>query len=227
MDKIYSRRKINLDRGDSKLFKITIIVVIAIITGTSIINSIRPMINRICSSKAKSIATMISNEEATNVMRNYEYSDLIDISRDANGKITGIQTLIIPVNEIISDVTLRIQKRFDEEEEKEMYIRAGMLTGSRIFSNSGPKFKFRISNYGDIETDFRSEFKEAGINQTLHRLFLQVDCKVAILGPFDTIEENISNQVILAENIIVGEIPETFYNFNGKDIEQGALEVIE
>lgn len=227
MEKIYSRKKINLKRGNSKLIKITAIVVIAIFTGFSIINSVKPMMNTICTSKAKSIATMISNEEATNVMKNYEYSDLVKISRDSNGKITGIETLVIPINEIISDVAVRIQKRFDEEEEKDLYIRAGMLTGSRLFTNSGPKFKFRISNYGDIETDFRSEFKEAGINQTLHRLYLQVDCKVAILGPFETIQETISNQVILAENVIVGEIPETFYNFNGKDVEEEAIEVIE
>lgn len=227
MEKIYSRRKINLEKGNNKLLKITIIIIIAIFSGTSMINSIKPMINKMCSSKAKSIATMISNEEATNVMKNYEYTDLVDISRDVNGKIMGIQTLVIPINEIISDVAVRIQKRFEEEEEKDMYIRVGMLTGSKILANSGPRFKFRIANYGEIETDFRSEFKEAGINQTLHRLYLQVDCNVAILGPFGTTEEKISNQVILAENIIVGEIPDTYYNFEGKDIEQGALEMIE
>lgn len=226
MEKIYSRRKISLERGNNKLLKITIIIIIAIVTVTSIINSIKPIINKMCSSKAKSIATIISNEEATNVMKNYEYTDLVNISRDVNGKITGIQTLIIPVNEIISDVAVRIQKRF-EEEEKDMYIRVGMLTGSKILANSGPRFKFRITNYGEIETDFRSEFKESGINQTLHRLYLQVDCNVAILGPFGTTEEKISNQVILAENIIVGEIPDAYYNFEGKDIEQGALETIE
>lgn len=227
MEKIYSRKRINLEKGNSKLLKITIIIIIAIVTCISIINSMKPALNRIYSREAKSFATMVSNEEATNVMKNYEYQDLVTISKDANGKITGIQTQVIPVNEIISDVAVRIQKRFDEEREKEVYIRSGILTGSGIFTNSGPKFKIRISNFGDIKTDFRSEFKETGVNQTLHRLYLQVDCKVAVSGPFGTMEEEISNQVVLAENVIVGEIPETYYKFNGGDVEQEAMEMIE
>lgn len=227
LDKIYSRKRIHFNKNNSKLVKVTSIVIIAIVTGFSIIKTIKPMVNTMCISKAKSIATIISNEEATNVMKNYEYSDLVKIARDQNGKITGIETLVIPINEIISDVAVRIQKRFDSEEENDLYVRTGMLTGSRIFANSGPKFKFRISNYGEVETDFRSEFKEAGINQTLHRLYLQVDCDVSILGPFETIKQRISNQVVLAENIIVGEIPETYYNFNGKSTDEQALEVVE
>lgn len=227
MEKIYSRKRINIKKENKRLIKVTAIVIIAVVTGYTIINSMKPMINKICSSKAKSIATIISNEEATEVMKNYEYSDLVRISRDANGKITGIETLINPINEIISDIAVRIQKRFDEEEQKDIYIRMGMLTGSKLLTNSGPKIKIRISNYGDLDTDFRSEFKAEGINQTLHRLYLEVDCKVAILGPFGTVEEKISNQVILAENIIVGEIPNTYYNFQGENVEQSVLEMIE
>lgn len=65
-----------------------------------------------------------------------------------------------------------------------------------------------------------------GINQTLHRLYLQVDCKVNILTPYNTIEQNISNQVIIAENIIVGKVPNTYYNLEGFNGQQ-ALELVE
>ena len=65
-----------------------------------------------------------------------------------------------------------------------------------------------------------------GINQTLHRIYLQVDCKVNILTPFENVEREIKNQVILAENVIVGNIPSTYYNLEGLN-KQDALEVIE
>ena len=67
----------------------------------------------------------------------------------------------------------------------------------------------------EIKTNIKSEFISQGINQTLHRLYLQIDCEISILTPFNTINESISNQLILAENIIVGEIPETYYNLEG------------
>ena len=73
---------------------------------------------------------------------------------------------------------------------------------------------------GTVETDLKSEFKEAGINQTLHRIYLEVRCNVNILTPYNTIKETIVNQVLLAEGVIIGNIPSTYYNLEGLDNEQ-------
>ena len=73
---------------------------------------------------------------------------------------------------------------------------------------------------GTVETDLKSEFKEAGINQTLHRIYLEVKCNVNILTPYSTIKETIVNQVLLAEGVIVGNIPNTYYNIEGLKNEQ-------
>lgn len=86
--------------------------------------------------------------------------------------------------------------------------------------------KIQISSIGTVETDLRSEFKSQGVNQTLHRLYLEVKCKVNILTPFKDIEKEITNQVLLLENVIVGKIPETYYNFNGADVNDNVTEVI-
>ena len=72
-----------------------------------------------------------------------------------------------------------------------------------------------------METDLKSEFISKGINQTLHRVYLQVKCSVDILTPYDEISEEITNQILLLENIIIGNIPNTYYNFegvNGSDV---------
>ena len=79
---------------------------------------------------------------------------------------------------------------------------------------------------GTVETDLKSEFKDAGINQTLHRIYLEVKCNVNILTPYDTITETIVNQVLLVEGLIVGNIPDTYYNLEGLNNEQ-TMEVIE
>lgn len=80
---------------------------------------------------------------------------------------------------------------------------------------------------GDVETDLRSEFTSQGINQTLHRVYLQVKCDVNILTPFDNISREITNQVLLMENVIVGSIPNTYYNLEGMNGVSDAMEVIE
>ena len=73
---------------------------------------------------------------------------------------------------------------------------------------------------GTVETDLRSEFKEAGINQTLHRIYLEVKCNVNILTPYDTMNETITNQVLLVEGVIIGNIPDAYYNLEGLDSNQ-------
>ena len=73
---------------------------------------------------------------------------------------------------------------------------------------------------GSVETDLRTEFREAGINQTLHRIYLEVKCHVTILTPYDTITETIVNQVLLVEGVIIGNIPDAYYNLEGLDSEQ-------
>lgn len=85
----------------------------------------------------------------------------------------------------------------------------------KILSGRGPSIPIKMSTIGNVETELVSQFSHAGINQTLHRIYLNVNCKVTILTPFDTIEENITNQVLIAEAVIVGEVPSNYYNLNG------------
>lgn len=91
----------------------------------------------------------------------------------------------------------------------------GSFTGVRLLAGRGPGIKIRISSMGNVNTDLKSEFSSKGINQTLHKVYLQVDCEVSILTPFNNISKKIRNQILIAENIIVGNMPETYYNLEG------------
>lgn len=235
MDKIYSRKRINLPRSfknnknNEKLVKITKIVFvmcIAIVTANVIIYAIRPIIDKQCINMAKSISTKISNEQATLVMSKYKYEDLCSILKDNNGNITMIKANVIPINEIISDVAIKIQDEFNKTDNSDFSIKLGSFTGSRLLSGKGPNVNIKMSTIGNLDTDLRSEFSSAGINQTLHKMYLQVECNVIILTPFNTIEEKISNQVLLAEAVIVGTTPNTYYNFDGVTT-NNLLDVIE
>ena len=103
----------------------------------------------------------------------------------------------------------------------------GSFTGFKLLAGRGPGVKIKISTIGEVETDLRSEFTSQGINQTLHRVYLQVKCNVNILTPFDNISREITNQVLLMENVIVGNIPNTYYNLEGINGSSDALELIE
>jgi sporulation protein yunB len=236
--KIYSRPRIRIPKlffsnnGDKnlkrkqKIAKIFIIMVIAFSTVKIVLDAISPIFDALCEDKAKSIATIISNNEATNVMKDHTYDELFTIEKDNDGNITMIKSNIIPINEIISDVAVKIQTSINERGRENIRIALGSFTGSKFLAGRGPGVPIRISSIGNVETDLRSEFSAQGINQTLHRVYLQVDCEVSILTPYNTISEKVSNQVLLIENVIVGKIPSAYYNLEGID-SSSALDIIE
>lgn len=84
----------------------------------------------------------------------------------------------------------------------------------------GPDIQMKMLIDGSVETELKSEFKEAGINQTLHRIYLEVKCNVNILTPYHIISETIVNQVLLIEGLIVGNIPDAYYNLEGLNSDQ-------
>ena len=79
----------------------------------------------------------------------------------------------------------------------------------------GPNIPIKISTSGTVITKVRSEFENAGINQTIHRIYLDVSCSVSLLTPYNVVEEKITNEVLLIENVVVGLIPSTYYNLEG------------
>ena len=159
-------------------------------------------------------------------MSKYKYEDLCNITKDANGNILMLSANVIPINEIISDVAVKIQEELNKTDNSKFTIKLGSFTGTKIFSGRGPNVEIKMSTIGNLDTDLKSEFVSSGINQTIHRIYLKVECNVAVLTPFNTIEEKITNQVLLLESIIVGTTPNTYYNFDGV-AEDTTLEVIE
>jgi len=238
MDKIYSRKRIKIpkinvlyskkgsNKNIGKVTKISTVLIIAFLFAHIMIDTIYPLFDTLCAKEAESIATLISNEQATNVMKNYSYDDIMKIEKDSENNIKMISANMIAINEIISDVAIKIQEELNKQDRTTIGIRLGTFTGSKLLSGRGPLVKIVISPVGAVETDLRSEFIAQGINQTLHRVYLQVDCRVNILTPFNSMEREISNQVLLMENIIVGNIPDSYYNFEGLQ-QEDALEIME
>lgn len=239
MYKIYSRRRIRLppikntnnkginnSKNIRKVLKIFIILFIAFTVVKVVSEAVSPVFDTLCRDEAKSIATIISNEQATNVMSEYSYQDLFTIEKDESGNITMIKSNVTPINEIISKIAVRIQNEINNKGRDDLKIALGTFTGIKVLAGRGPDVHIRISSIGNVETELKSEFMEQGINQTLHRVYLQVECQISILTPFSNTEETIANQVLLAENVIVGQIPSTYYNLEGMT-ESEAIDIIE
>ncbi len=209
MESIYSRKKVKLPK---KYVNIITIIVVALLTVFFLIKTITPVFNNLCQSEAKATATKIVNDTIDDVMENYTYTDLVVINKDNDGKINSIHADTATLNKIVSNIATNIQKNIDSQENRDIYIRLGTFTGITLLSGRGPKVPIRISSIGNIDTNIKSEFESAGINQTIHRITLETKCEIQILTPFNTIVSSVEDKVILAENIVIGEIPESYFD---------------
>lgn len=235
MDKIYSRgnrfripERTNLieekkvvkkekkfNKNTKKVITLITIFVIAFFILYRAVKIIEPVFDEVATNKVKGITVRISNEVAKEVMEQYEYNDLITIHKDENNNIKMVETNIININKIRADIASRMQESINNIKDKELGFSLGSFTGIKIFIGKGPIIPIRITTIGDIETEYVSQFKSAGINQTHHQICLNIKCTVGIMSPFKTVNSTLETQVVLAENIIVGDVPESFYNFEG------------
>lgn len=109
---LQSRKRMQSEKG-RKMTTMLVILIIAFSTVKLILDAVLPIFDTLCENRAKSIATMISNEQATNVMKQHTYDELFTIEKDKNGNISMIKSNVIPINEIISDVANKIQEEID------------------------------------------------------------------------------------------------------------------
>lgn len=204
-----------------------IVLVIAIIIYKLILGYIAPVFESLCEDEVKSIATIISNQESTKAMNKYQYEELYTIEKDEKGDVVIIKSNVVPINNMISDLTEAIQNRFNEIENTQINIPIGNLLGIYYFSGVGPSIPAKVRTSGSLDTEIKSEFIAKGINQTLHRIYVNFECYVKIVTPIKNFSKKITNQVIIAEHVIVGNIPDSYYNLEGMTGVDDALNVIE
>ena len=174
-----------------KIIKLVSIVIIGIIIYQAMIGYIDPIFETMCEEKVKSMATIISNQESTKAMNKYQYEELYTIEKDEAGNITLIKSNVAPINNMISDLTEGIQKRFDEIEKTHIEIPIGNLFGTYFLSGMGPNIPIKVLTTGTLDTEVKSEFISKGINQTLHRIYVNFECTVKILTPVKNYQKTI------------------------------------
>ena len=212
MEKIYSRPR--LKKIKRKYLILIMLIAIIVIIVTLLNRVVYPLFSKKCIYQAKVIVTQISNEETEKIMQNYTYKDLVHIEEDSEGNVTFLESNVVLINQIKSSIVNNIQKRFTEDRNVNIEIRLGALTGSRLISNVGPKIKIKVIPSGTITSTLETEFYSVGVNQSLHRIYLNIDCTVSILSPFETVSQSIQNKILLSESVIVGNTPENYYKID-------------
>ncbi len=139
-----------------------------------------------------------------------EYDRIIYFEKDLQGRITALKTNMNEMNRLKTETLNRINNQILALDTNDIGIPFGNVVFSELLSGKGPTIPVRVISISNSDGDFSSTFSEAGINQTLHQLHMSVSVDVTILVLNETESFHIASQVVVAETVIVGTVPETF-----------------
>lgn len=147
--------------------------------------------------------------------RNLQYQDFVQVHKDTRGRVVFMQANTVKVTRMAAEITLATQNALQQLRNQTISLPLGILTGTYLLANKGPRVKVSIAPMGTVRVDVRDKFEPAGINQTRHRIWLDFDTEVRIVVPTMSTRTKVATQVPLAESVIVGEVPDTFVNISG------------
>lgn len=152
------------------------------------------------------ISIEVFDEEVAN-------NDIVIIDKDKNNKINLIKANTFLLNKITSEISIRSNNELDELGKKGIEVPLGWMTDKSIYYNLGPNINIEMEPIGNIETSYETIFESAGINQTRHKIYLNVKGRIKIIIPMYNREIEVNTQIPLSETIVVGEIPDTAIDF--------------
>lgn len=165
--------------------------------------------------RIQTIALKIINDIVSDKIRNLEENNLIIYQKDTNATITAVDINIIAMNKLSNEINTEVVNALDNLKDTYIYIPLGSATGYDLLAATGPMIPVKILPIGDITLDFKTEFLSTGINQTSHKIYLNVVCKMNMVTTFAYEDVEINQKIPIAETVIIGNVPSTYYNFNG------------
>ena len=168
--------------------------------------------------RAYSMAVETINRAVKQAMgQGVTYEELIDAQMDAQGRVSMLRANTMRMNELASQTALLAERELGSAENQVVEIPLGAALGVSFLSGFGPRLEVQILPVGAVHTSFDTEFETAGINQTRHKIFLNLRATVSLIVPTGSQLVEVTSTVPIAESIIVGEVPESCVDVNNEE----------
>lgn len=175
-------------------------------------DAIRPMLNTMAESRVQNRVNEIVSAAVSQTLSQeaISYQDVISLEKDSSGAITALTSNMVRMNQLRAELLNAIIQQVDSLNSGSLGIPLGELTGIALLSRLGPTIPVQVRSVGAASAEFRNEFTSAGINQTYHRVMLDLSVELSVFVPGETFTTQVETQVCVAETVLVGAVPETY-----------------
>ena len=207
-------------------FRIFLRVMILAVLGAAVAflvfrSRFRDVIQELAQTQVKNTTSDLTNDAIAKQISDgvIQYDRIVYFEKDLDGRITALKTNIGEINRLKTDILNIINDEILALDTSDIGIPLGSVFLPELFSGKGITIPIRILAIRNSDASFSSSFTQAGINQTLHQLTMEVCVDVTVLVLGQTSSFNVKSEVVIAQTIIVGEVPSTFLN-TGSEIQK-------
>ena len=184
-------------------------------------NNIVPTVMGSAVAEVRAICTNSVNLAVTTVVGGgLKYDDLFTVVKDSDGDVSMVQATSPQINLISREIANLAQANLDALGSQEISVPAGTFTGLALLMGMGSEVTISVIPIGSALCDFVSYFTSAGINQTLHKIYINVHAVISIVTPIDEPTITVTAEVLVAENLIVGDVPQFYF---GNSVQNGGF----
>lgn len=175
-------------------------------------SKLRPVVAEVAAAQAQNTMTAVIENAVTADLaaRQVSYADFVTIQRDEGGAITALTTDMARMNLLRAELTAAILETLAEVDVSDIQVPLGSLFDLEPLWAKGPALMTRAITVGTVQTEFESQLTSAGVNQTLHRIWLEINVPMTLLLPGGEVESALHTRLCVAETVIVGQVPDTY-----------------
>ncbi len=209
------RRYHHRGSGETGLIIFIFLAVAFLAVAIPISNFLKDIASQMALSDATDMITATINDKINEKMSEgqYTYDYFVNLQKDSEGNVTAISANMTRINTLSSEI-LREVIASTNSGELNLSIPLGNLLGSNLLLGRGPHIPVKIIMLTSSYADFRNELSSAGINQIKHQIILEVRVQIDVLMPWEVQSTEVLSEVLIAETIIVGKVPNTYLNLN-------------
>ena len=188
-----------------------LLLVSCLVFGIKAASYLRRLTGEMAMSDAVDMVTLAVNDTVNRIMAegDYTYDYFVSIEKDVNGNVAAISANMSRINAVSAQILSEVVSAA-ENGVLDIRVPVGNLLGSNILMGKGPEVPVEVITLTSSYIDIENEIISTGINQAKHKIILKVDVDVDILIPWDVLTTRVESNVLIAETVIVGAVPETY-----------------
>ena len=210
-----------MDRRKRRRRRLALLLVLILVVICTLAIQLRllPLARQMAVTQVVNNASNIINDAIDSQIRNnaIDYTSMVSLEKNADGSISALKTNIAEVNRLKTQIIDQVNRELLDLDMEQIGIPIGNLLFPAFFSGRGFLLPVKVLSIQSSEATFENKFSQAGINQTLHQILMNISIQMLVVSPGGTDVAEVSSQVVVAETVIVGTVPDNYLTLDPEE----------